>query len=140
MAQYDYGWRGYRETARPRRRPGRPWHLQPGSEDPRDGWGWSDRAPADDYRGDWRPANRVTARYNRDYVHPRDDGYGVNYNPYAGDARWRMDDFTAYERPYITKGGSYTYRGGRSMGWERRDDRGPGLYRRGPDRYGRDYW
>lgn len=143
MARYDYDWRGYRETARaPRRRMGRPWHLRPGGDDPRDGWGWGDRE-AEEFHSRWRPAHRVTARYNRDYVRPREneERYGVNYNPYGGDVRWRMGDFTDYERPYITKGGSYTHRGWRSLGRDHGDDWTRGPYRRGPGgRYGRDVW
>jgi hypothetical protein len=133
MARYDYGLRGYRETAP--RRGGSPWHLHGGPEDPRDGRGYRPGEPR------WRePAyepigNRVTARYNRDYVDGYRDRYPVNYNPYGGDSRWRMGDYREFERPYMTKGGSYTYRGGRSVGWERREE--PGAYRRVP-RY-RDY-
>lgn len=140
MARYDYGWRGYRETAR--RRPGRTWHLRSAGEDPRD---WP-REAADRYGEDfdrprggaWWPATRVTERYNRDYVgRGGRQAYEVNYQPYAGDTPWRIGDFTRFERPYITKGGSYTYRGGREPGWERAGELEPGLYRR--SRYGRDY-
>jgi hypothetical protein len=141
MARYDYGWRGYRETAA--RRPGRAWHLHAGAEDPRDevrGYGpGGPRSPEAYYSRDYRPiGNRVTARYNRDYVYPDPDRYEVNHHPYGGDNPWRMGDYTRFERPYMTKGGSYTYRGGRSMGWEREAELEMGPYR-GRPRYGGDY-
>lgn len=137
MARYDYGLRGWGETAR--RRPGRPWHLRSAGEDPRDWPREEGRYAAEYERGGWMPASRVTARYNRDYLGGggRED-YPVNYHPYGGDTPWRMGDFTRFERPYMTKGGSYTHRGGRSPGWERMDDLEAGPYVR-RTRYGRDY-
>jgi hypothetical protein len=144
MARYDYGLRGYRETA-PRRRMGRPWHLQAGPEDPRDevrGYGPGGPRSPGYYGGDYIPTrNRVTARYNRDYVYPGPERYPINYHPYGGDTDWRVGDYTRFERPYMTKGGSYTYRGGREMGWEREDEYEPGPYRRRlPRAYGGREW
>ena len=126
MARYDYGLRGYRETAR--RRPGRLWHLEPSGEDPRDGRGGYGPPGPREYRGEgggWWPGNRVTARYNMDYVRPDRDRYPMNYQPYGGDTPWRMDDYRGYERPYLTRGGSRTYRGGRRVGWEHPDHAAP---------------
>lgn len=75
------------------------------------------------------PGNRVTARYNEDYVRPQGERRPVNYVPYGGDREGRIGDMHEMARPYTTIGGTRTSRGGsREMGWER-----------GPLRYGNDY-
>ena len=119
---YDFGMRGYRQTTRPldaersrHRAYDRPFDLSyPG--------GGQEYPP---------PPNRVTARYNRDYVegyrHP-DDRRSFGF--YGGDRPDRMGDESMYRRPYTTIGGTRTLRGAR-------DPRGflPGRY--GPPGRGR---
>ena len=120
----DYGLRGYRETA-PERLPVRMRYA---------GGGY-DRG----YHG--RPAlsNRVTQRYNMEYVRPEPSQLRTNYVPFGGDVRERIVDSTGYWRPYATQGGSRTWRGGGlPMGWEREADRTryDGQFRG----YGRDFY
>lgn len=70
--------------------------------------------PRMDERAGQRLGNRVTARYNMDYV------YGArgarhdhrNYRMYTGDRPDRMGDERLYRRPYMTIGGTRTQRGG----------------------------
>lgn len=117
MGGYDYGLRGYRQTA-----------------GPRGGYGRGG------YGGDYRNAspfpNRVTARYNLDYVRPGPDRHPVNYAPFGGDARGRNVDATGYWRPYLTNGGTRTWRGGDlPVGWESRY-----RYDRGFRGYGGDFY
>ena len=123
---YDFGLRGYRDTA-PERPPVRVRHLD------RPSLGGYDRT----FQG--RPAlpNRVTQRYNREYVYPEPNRLATNYTPFGGDARGRIVDATGYWRPYTTQGGSRTMRGGGPpMGWEREADRT--RYDAGFRGYGRD--
>ena len=127
MPGYDFGLRGYRDTA-PERTPVRMHYTGHGG----DGY---DRG----YHG--RPAlsNRVTQRYNQEYMHPRPNQLRTNYTPFGGDVEGRIVDSTGYWQPYATQGGSHTWRGGgMPMGWEREAD-----YRR-YDRefrgYGRDFY
>ena len=110
---YDFGLRGYRETA-PRRRP------LVGYE--------RDYPPAN--RRMAQRSNRVTARYNLDYVEGnRGPEYPRNPNPYGGDREIPVGDIGLYQRPYTTIGGTRTYRGSmRPLGRE------PGL-----DLYDRDF-
>jgi hypothetical protein len=110
MARYDrhfdYGMRGYRETAAARARGGRPYAYDRERTD-RDLW---ERLP-----------NRVTARYNADYVYGYDvgDQYDRNFNFYTGDRIERMGDERYYHRPYMTIGGTRTSRGApRPIGYE----------------------
>jgi len=64
--------------------------------------------------------NRVTARYNLDYVREQHPGERpVNYAPYGGDRIGRVGDMREYHAPYQTTGGTRTWRGGWPMGWER---------------------
>lgn len=75
--------------------------------------GW-DAAPTYDERSDpaGRLRNRVTQRYNRDYVVGyREDPRSRNFNMYTGDRPQRMGDPRYYRRPYMTVGGTRTYRG-----------------------------
>jgi hypothetical protein len=66
------------------------------------------------------PFNRVTARYNRDYVWDRrPSDHPVNYAPYGGDRIGRIGDPREYHAPYQTTGGTRTWRGEWPMGWER---------------------
>ncbi|HEX2077807.1 MAG TPA: hypothetical protein VHG08_08865 [Longimicrobium sp.] len=125
MGRYDYGLRGYRQTAPERRPVGMRTYRYGGSYDR-------------GLFGQGGLPNRVTQRYNREYVYPEPDRLEVNYAPFGGDVEGRVVDSTEYWRPYATLGGSRTWRGGGlPMGWER----GPGYggYDRGFRRYGRDY-
>lgn len=124
---YDYGLRGFRETAQ-WREPVRTRYVG------RDGWmGRGDgfrRSPTrygapygDDYGYEAGPfSNRVTARYNLDYVRDRHPGERpVNPVPYGGDRVGRVSDGRDYHAPYQTSGGTRTWRGEWPMGWERQD-------------------
>ena len=99
---FDFGMRGFSQTTRPllRRAPRRPrydrsFDLSGAAIDP-----------------DVPLRNRVTRRYNREYVDDRLNaarahGYGFsNYD--------RMMDEDGYRRPYHTIGGTRTMRGSRS--------------------------
>lgn len=112
MRGYDFGLRGFRDTA-PERTPVRMRYVGgPGG-------GGYDRG----YHG--RPAypNHVTQRYNREYVHPEPNQLRTNYTPFGGDFEDRIVDSTGYWRPYVTRGGSHTMRGGGlPVGWEREAD------------------
>ena len=71
------------------------------------------------YRGG-PPTNRVTARYNLDYVREQHPGERpINYAPYGGDRIGRVGDMREYHAPYQTIGGTRTMRGGWPMDWER---------------------
>jgi hypothetical protein len=87
-------------------------------------------------RGDnWLP-NRVTQRYNMDYVHPHGERRPLNYTPFGGDVEGRVGDMTEFARPYMTVGGTRTWRGGgRPIGWENDFNR-----TRGYDGYGGPGW
>ena len=130
---YDYGLRGWPQ-AQPRREPVRTRFMGAGG-----GYGGdygvrgpfraaerSDIAYGSDYDAMRRygpmgpPPNRVTARYNLDYVREQHPGeYPVNYAPYGGDRIGRVGDMREYQAPYQTIGGTRTWRGGWQMGWER---------------------
>ncbi|HET7461277.1 MAG TPA: hypothetical protein VFJ82_08505 [Longimicrobium sp.] len=70
------------------------------------------------------PPNRVTARYNLDYVREQHPGERpVNYAPYGGDRIDRVGDLRAYHGPYQTVGGTRTWRGEWPMGWEHSQSR-----------------
>lgn len=108
---YDYGLRGFRQTA-PRQPPVRTRYLGHAG-----GYGY-DFA---DYRPRTLP-NRVTARYNLDYVREQHPGERpVNHVPYGGDRIGRVGDMREYYAPYGTVGGTRTWRGSRPIGWERGD-------------------
>lgn len=131
MRGYDYGLRGFYETA-PRRPAVRTRVYDEGYRG--GGGGGYDRG----YYG--RPAfsNRVTQRYNRDYVHPGPQRYAENYVSFGGDREDRIVDATGYWRPYATIGGSRTMRGGgMPMGWEREANYRYDTEFRG---YGRDFY
>src|SRR5215207_2418625 len=140
---YDYGLRGFRQTAE-WRDPVRTRFVG--------GYGGDFRGSQGGYGGDYRGAqggygmdyrggprdygadygyggepffNRVTARYNLDYVreqHPSERP--VNHAPYGGDRVGRVGDMREYQAPYQTSGGTRTWRGGGwPMGWERQQAR-----------------
>lgn len=143
---YDYGLRGYRQTADARRQPvrtrfvgyGGDYGAGGGEHRPLmrggagydremrgggySGAGYSAGSYGDDYsryRANPFP-NRVTQAYNLEYVRPeRADDYRVNYAPYGGDRAGRVGDMTEYRRPYLTEGGTRTMRGSWPMDWER---------------------
>lgn len=109
--RYDFGLRGYGETTARRGAGPRPPHWQEARHaagpDPRD----RRREPR---------TPRVTARYNRDYVaYDRDFGYGArgqdndprNFDRLPGDYPLDIGDERGYRRPYVTIGGTHTYRG-----------------------------
>jgi hypothetical protein len=117
---YDYGLRGARDTTPPRFRGDyrmrgydAPYLREPG------------RPP--------RP-NRVTARYNRDYVYGNEgERFPRNYNFYTGDRMDRMGDERWYRRPYMTTGGSWTLRGSAYPTGYDYPDYGPNYGGRYPD-------
>ena len=126
MGGYDFGLRGYRQTA-PGRAPVRVRH-------PGEGGGY-DRG----YYGRPPFPNRVTQRYNREYVHPQPNRLETNHAPFGGDFDQRIVDATGDWRPYVTQGGSRTWRGGGlPMGWEREADYA--RYDVDFRGYGRDYY
>lgn len=96
---YDYGLRGLPDAPRPSFRTG-----------PRQAAGYPD---AGDRRLGIRPSSRVTARYNLDYVYGArgSSRYDRNFNMYTGDRPDRMGDERMYRQPYMTTGGTRTYRG-----------------------------
>jgi hypothetical protein len=117
MARYDYGLRGPRETVGAR-------FPAPVRGEPVDRSGRSPRRP---------PENRVTARYNRDYLRERGPMYTRNPHPYGGDWAGRIGGEEVYRRPYLTRGGTWTHRGGgRPPGYDR-PDYGPDYGGRYPD-------
>jgi hypothetical protein len=99
---YDYGLRGYRETTafRPRGRV---------------------LGSASGYDRDYPLPNRITARYNADYVFGnRGDRYPTNHHTFGGDREQRVGDMRYYRQPYTTIGGTRTFRGSRDpMGYGR---------------------
>ncbi len=124
-ARYDYGLRGYGQTA-PRRGPV-PLRTF--------GRGGYDRG----YYGRPGMSNRVTQRYNMEYVNPQPNRLETNYAPFGGDVEDRIVDSTGYWNAYNTIGGSRTWRGGAlPMGWEREADHA--RYDREFRGYGRDYY
>ena len=110
---YDYGLRGYRE-------------IPPtGRTFPRYDWDFTRSE-----RRTGQRSNRVTTRYNLDYVAgDRGPEYPRNFNRYGGDREIPVGDIGLYQRPYTTIGGTQTYRGSvRPLGYD------PGL-----DLYDRDF-
>ena len=97
---YDFGMRGYPQTTRPLTR-GRMGFPDPEREYAM-GRGMDRGVPL---------PNRVTERYNRDYLTDRPSGYRRSYAMYGGDRSDRTGDPRIYRRPYITNGGSWTMRG-----------------------------
>lgn len=98
--QYDFGLRGYRQTTRPMmdgRYGGSPYDQGFRA-------GFDERAYPEQ-----RYANRVTERYNLDYVvENRGNRYERSYIP---EDRYRMGDESTMRRPYFTHGGTRTTRG-----------------------------
>jgi len=95
---YDYGLRG--EPQRPPMRRS----VGPGV---RYGEGYERR-----FDPQSRQLNRVTAPYNQDYVYGgRGERSPRVFNAYPGDHPGRMQDPNAYRRPYMTGGGTRTWRG-----------------------------
>jgi hypothetical protein len=113
-AGYDTGFR-----ARPRYDAGHP--ARGGAMDGR-GYDFGMRG------GEWLP-NRVSQRYNLDYVNPPLRAERpMNYVPYGGDVEGRVGDMREYARPYMTQAGTRTWRGGdRPVGWEHAHNRGRGF-------------
>ena len=101
--QYDFGLRGYQQTTRPimdsrYRGPSYEYGYR---------GGFDERAFPEQ-----RLSNRVTARYNSDYV----TGYSReradrNQYMYGGDHPDRIGDGTFMRRPYYTQSGTRTLRG-----------------------------
>lgn len=113
---YDYGMRGFRD--------GLPTRFRSG---PRMGGPGYD--PMSDERAAPRFENRVTRRYNLDYVYGARGARPAPRNPnmYTGDRPDRMGDDRMYRQPYSTISGTRTDRGAsRRTGYD------------GPD-YGPDY-
>jgi len=140
---YDYGLRGYRQTAE-WRDPVRTRFVGGGYggdyRDARGGYG-GDYEARGRYGGDYGYGgypNRVTARYNLDYVREQHPGERpVNYAPYGGDRIGRVGDMREYHAPYQTTGGTRTWRGGWPMGWERAHARYDTGFPRPRSSYGR---
>jgi hypothetical protein len=125
--QYDYGMRGFRQTTRPIG-----W-----GRGPYDRFGRYDapyRMTTDErsYPRGPRP-NRVTARYNLDYVVGYPERYDQNYNMYTGDRMDRIGDERYYRRPYLTIGGTRTLRGSSFPTGYDYPDYGPSYGGRFPD-------
>ena len=124
---YDFGMRGYRQTTYPLGAQRRP---RPSYDNPYD---LSYPGGGDPYPP---PPNRVTARYNRDYVqgyrHP-DERRPFGF--YGGDRPDRMGDESMYRRPYMTIGGTRTLRGSRSPRGYAPGRFGPDYGGRFPDEY-----
>jgi hypothetical protein len=133
---YDYGLRGWPQ-ARRMREPVRTRFTGPYDGGFRAGER-SDIAYGSDYDAARRqgsqyrmgpPPNRVTARYNLDYVREQHPGERpINHAPYGGDRIGRVGDMREYQAPYQTIGGTRTWRGEWPMNWERN-----------PSRYDMDY-
>lgn len=134
---YDYGLRGFRQTAQWREpvrvryregsyggdyrgAPGGYGREFRGAGGGYDGPGYRHGGGYDAGYGATPYPNRVTARYNLDYVREQHPGERpVNYAPYGGDRIGRIGDMREYHGPYQTTGGTRTWRGGWPMGWER---------------------
>lgn len=102
--QYDFGLRGYRDTTRPM--------MDDRYRGARPGYGGYGRDFDERAAPEMRRANRVTARYNMDYVTGHTGSpYDRNYRMYTGDRPGRMGDDRMMRRPYWTTGGSRTLRG-----------------------------
>jgi hypothetical protein len=124
---YDYGLRGWPQ-ARGMREP-----VRTRFTGARGGYGRDFGARdvggrgVDDYDRQYRATplpNRVTARYNLDYVREQHPGERpINPVPYGGDRIGRVGDMREYHGPYRTVGGTSTMRGGWPMDWERHHDR-----------------
>lgn len=108
--QYDFGLRGFRQTTRPMR-------------DSRYRGPFYDHG----YRGGFderafpeqRLSNRVTARYNSDYVtgYSREPAARYPYL-YGGDHADRIGDGSFMRRPYLTRSGTRTLRGTMPTGYD----------------------
>ena len=153
MRGYDYGLRGFRQTAE-WRDPVRTRFVGGGGRgEPGGGYGNDFRGARGGYGADYSAprgggygpeygggrggygadygygadsfSNRVTASYNLDYVREQHPGERpVNYAPYGGDRIGRVGDMREYQAPYQTSGGTRTWRGGGwPMGWERHQPR-----------------
>jgi hypothetical protein len=122
---YDYGLRGFRQTAQ--------WRDPVRARYAGGGYGEDYRGARGGYGAEYRRGggydfgygatpypNRVTAAYNLDYVRePHPGERPVNYAPYGGDRIGRIGDGREYHAPYQTTGGTRTWRGEWPMGWER---------------------
>jgi hypothetical protein len=120
---YDFGLRGYPQTAR------RGWGAF------RDRYGEEFRRPFDERAfPEQRLSNRVSARYNLDYVmgHQRNP-YDRQYNMYTGDRPQRIGDARYMRHPYITSVGTWTMRGSTYPTGYDYPDYGPNYGGRYPD-------
>jgi hypothetical protein len=99
--RYDYGMRGRDDS--PAGRGGRPSRAPMGGRSRIDG--------ADERMETRTP--RVTARYNREYVHgpSGDEVRSLNPNPYGDDGSGRIGGADRMQRPYTTVAGTRTFRG-----------------------------
>lgn len=128
---YDYGLRGARQTGGPRY--GAAYEGRYGGAYRGEGPRMSN--PYDE-RGIPRVGNRVTARYNADYVYGARglSGYDHrNYMMYTGDRPDRMGDERYYRRPYMTRAGTRTLRGSSFPTGYDAPDYGPNYGGRYPD-------
>ncbi|HET7232274.1 MAG TPA: hypothetical protein VFJ16_19870 [Longimicrobium sp.] len=129
---YDYGLRGWPQ-ARRMREPVRTRFTGAGYDGGFRGQDRGDIAYGSDYDAARRHGspyrmgplpNRVTARYNLDYVREQHPGERpINYVPYGGDRIGRVGDMRQYQAPYQTIGGTRTWRGEWPMNWERNQSR-----------------
>ncbi|MQA91706.1 MAG: hypothetical protein GEU90_16040 [Gemmatimonas sp.] len=117
MARYDYGLRGPADTS-----------------DPRVRWRTNMEYDVDFSHPDLRPGpSRVTARYNIEYVRNWGPRYTRNSNSFAGAWEGQIGGAQSYRRPYLTQGGTRTYRGTpRPLRYDYRDF-GPDYGGRYPD-------
>lgn len=121
---YDYGLRGARETGGP------PFGGRSFGPPPRR-YGFEY-----DERGTPRIGNRVTARYNADYVYGArgiSDYDRRNYFMYTGDRPDRMGDGRYYRQPYYGRSGTRTLRGSNFPTGYDHPDYGPNYGGRYPD-------
>lgn len=63
------------------------------------------------FQGRYGRIPRVTAAYNRDYVREEGPPYPTNHHRYGGFWRGQIGGEGAYRQPYMTRGGTWTYRG-----------------------------
>jgi hypothetical protein len=120
---YDYGLRGWPQAQGMREPVRTRFRGYGGDYGARDVGGYGADYGDPRYRATTLP-NRVTARYNLDYVREQHPGERpINYVPYGGDRIGRVGDMREYHGPYQTIGGTRTWRGEWPMDWERHHER-----------------